>query len=178
VLCTSLPRSSTYSQHTSIHLICDLTILVGEMTTIKQYKQHTFDPPVEVSLPASLKAAEFDKLLTSDSNAKAAFTFPALDNWLTNLLYNFTLQQNEAHPFHRHPYKLRKLEIQAVDWFWRNLPGREDKLGFMKIQSAIETDPYVHDGEEKAKADWIPGAVFLRGGSVAVLVGTLPRGCD
>ncbi|KAF2624696.1 hypothetical protein BU25DRAFT_413242 [Macroventuria anomochaeta] len=45
----------------------------------------------------------------------------------------------------------------------------------MKIQSKIETDPYVHDGEEKARADWIPGAVFLRGGSVAVLIIVQPE---
>lgn len=40
----------------------------------------------------------------------------------------------------------------------------------MKIQARIETDPYVHDGENEARADWLPGAVFLRGGSVAILV--------
>lgn len=50
------------------------------------------------------------------------------------------------------------------------MPGKEDKLGFMKIQAKIETDKYVHEGEEKERADWLPGAVFLRGGSVAILV--------
>lgn len=83
---------------------------------------------------------------------------------------NFRLQENESHPYHKYPYRLRELDIQAVDWFWRNVPGKEDKLGFMKIQSKIETDPYVHEGEEKERADWLPGAVFLRGGSVAILV--------
>ncbi len=144
-----------------------------KMTTISQYKRYTFSPPVAVHLPESLTREEFEKLLTSQSNPKAAFTFPALDNWLSRLLYNFDLQNNEAHPFHKHPYKLRTLEVQAVDWFWRGLHGKEDKLGFMKIQAKIETDPFVHDGEEKARADWVPGAVFLRGGSVAVLVSIL-----
>ena len=116
--------------------------------------------------------------MKSSSEPKAAFTFPALDNWLSKLLHNFDLQQNEAHPFHKHPYKLRMLEIQAVDWFWRNRPGYEDKLGFMKIQSTIETDPYLHGGEDNPRADWIPGAIFLRGGSVAVLVSTLSRSFD
>ena len=124
----------------------------------------------------SLTAEKFDKLLTSDSSPKAAFTFPALDNWLAKLFQNFDLQKNEAHPFHKHPYKLRSLDVQALDWFWQGRPGHEDKLGFMKIQSKIETDAYVHDGEEKARADWIPGAVFLRGGSVAVLVSILHQG--
>lgn len=145
------------------------------MSTISQYKHYTFDPPVKVHLPSSLTPEEFNKLLTSSSNPKAAFTFPALGNWLEKLFHNFALQRNEAHPFHKHPYRLRKLEVQAVDWFWRNRPGHEDKLGFMKIQSNIETDPYIHDGEEKARSDWIPGAVFLRGGSVAVLVSGFPQ---
>ena len=101
-----------------------------------------------------------------------------MDDWLQKLLHNFDLQQHEAHPFHRHPYKLRRLEVQAVDWFWRGRPGHEDKLGFMKIQSKIETDPYIHDGEEKPKADWIPGALFLRGGSVAVLVRNIFKQID
>lgn len=143
------------------------------MTTISQYKDYTFNPPVKVDLSKGLTSEEFDKLLTSQSNSKAAFTFPALDNWLSKLFHNLSLQRNEVHPYHKHPYKLRSLEIQAVDWFWRGLKGKEDKLGFMKIQSKIETDPYIHDGEESARADWIPGAVFLRGGSVAVLVSVL-----
>ena len=144
------------------------------MTTVTQYKHHTFDPPLPVSLPSTLTPTEFHALLTSPVNPKAAFTFPALDNWLSALLHNFTLQQDPSHPFHLHPYKLRALDIQAVDWFRRNTPGSEDKLGFMKLQARIETDPYVHEGEEKERADWTPGAVFLRGGSVAVLVISFP----
>ncbi|KZM22262.1 uncharacterized protein EKO05_0011330 [Ascochyta rabiei] len=144
-------------------------------TAISNYRQHQLDPPVQVLLPPTLAAAEFDKLLTSPSHPKAAFTFPALDDWLEKLLQNLNLQQNEAHPFHKHPYKLRSIQVQAVDWFWRGRPGLEDKLGFMKIQSSIETDPYVHEGEDKPRADWIPGAVFLRGGSVAVLIIVQPE---
>ncbi|KAJ4346022.1 hypothetical protein N0V95_005755 [Ascochyta clinopodiicola] len=145
-------------------------------TTISNYRQHQLGPPVQVLLPSTLTAAEFDKLLISPSNTKAAFTFPALDNWLEKLLQNFKLQQNEAHPFHKHPYKLHSIEVQAVDWFWRGRPGHEDKLGFMKIQARIETGSYIHEGEDKARADWIPGAVFLRGGSVAVLIIVQPEG--
>jgi ADP-sugar diphosphatase len=99
-----------------------------------------------------------------------AYTFPALQNWLARLLHNLKLQEDVSHPYHAHPYKLRELDVQAVDWFWRNVPGKEDKLGFLKLQAKIETDPYVHDNEEEARADWLPGAVFLRGGSVAILV--------
>lgn len=65
---------------------------------------------------------------------------------------------------------LHEIDVQAVDWFWRDRPGHEDNLGFMKIQAKIETDAYIHTSEEKARADWLPGAVFLRGGSVGILV--------
>lgn len=150
-------------------------LYTSNMTTLSQYKNYTFDPPIEVDLPKSLTPDEFNKLLTSQSNPKAAYTFPALDKWLTNVFHNLELQNNDAHPFHKHPYKLRSIEVQAVDWFWRGLKGKEDKLGFMKIQSKFETDRYVHGGEEKARADWIPGAVFLRGGSVAVLIIVQPE---
>lgn len=57
-----------------------------------------------------------------------------------------------------------------MDWFWQNKPDKEDKLGFMKILAKVETDPYIHDGEEESRADGLPGAVFLRGGSVAILI--------
>ncbi|KAJ4325386.1 hypothetical protein N0V94_000728 [Neodidymelliopsis sp. IMI 364377] len=137
-------------------------------TTSFTGRQH--DAPFTVQVPPNLTWEEFNKLLTSDSNPKVAYTFPALNNWLSRLLHNLDLQQNEAHPFHKHPYKLRHIEVQVVDWFWRNRPGHEDKLGFMKIQAKIETDAYVHTGEEKARIDWLPGAVLLRGGSVAVLI--------
>lgn len=181
VLNLCLLRYSTYPallirlSKLKTQLRCHFTRFVSKMTTIKQYKQYTFNPPIEVSLPTGLTAAEFDRLLRSDSNSEVAFTFPALDNWLTKLLHNFRLQQDKAHPFHKHPYKLNMIEVQAVDWFWRDRKGREDKLGFMKIQSKIETDPYIHDGEPEARADWIPGAVFLRGGSVALLVSNFDK---
>jgi ADP-sugar diphosphatase len=140
--------------------------------TLTELQGQILDAAIPVYLPYSLKESEFYSLLPGPSSSPA-FTFPALLNWLTKLLKDFKLQDNENHPYHKHPYKLRELEVQAVDWFWRDIPGKEDKLGFMKLQAKIETDPYVHDGEEEARADWIPGAVFLRGGSVAILVRNL-----
>lgn len=142
--------------------------------TLTELQGQILDAAIPVYLPHSLKESEFYSLLPGPSSSPA-FTFPALFNWLTKLLKDFKLQDNEDHPYHKHPYKLRELEVQAVDWFWRDVPGKEDKLGFMKLQAKIETDPYVHDGEEEARADWIPGAVFLRGGSVAILVRSLLR---
>jgi ADP-sugar diphosphatase len=137
-----------------------------------QIPGHRISPAVPVFLPHDLNQLEFYSLVPMASFGPA-YTFPALLNWLTRLVQNFKLQEDASHPYHNHPYKLRELDVQAVDWFWRNVPGKEDKLGFMKIQAKIETDPYVHEGEKEARADWLPGAVFLRGGSVAILV--LPR---
>jgi hypothetical protein len=136
------------------------------LSRIKGYQLKSLIP---VYLPHNLTESEFLSLVpTSSSNP--AYTFPALQHWLTKLFQNFALQENTSHPYHKHPYKLRELDVQAVDWFWRNVLGKEDKLGFMKIQAKIENDPYVHDGEKNERADWLPGAVFLRGGSVAILV--------
>jgi ADP-sugar diphosphatase len=140
---------------------------------LHQVRDQRLSPFVSVYLPDNLSTLELHSLLPT-SPANPAFTFPALQNWLLRLTANFKLQENESHPYHKHPYKLRELDIQAVDWFWRDVPGKEDKLGFMKIQSKIETDPYVHEGEKEARADWLPGAVFLRGGSVAILVRPSP----
>jgi ADP-sugar diphosphatase len=127
-------------------------------------------PLFKFSLPSNLTTLEFHSLLPiSLSPQRPAFTFPALLNWLTRLCANLDRQNDPAHPFHKHPYKLRSLDIQVVDWFWRDVPGKEDKLGFMKLQAEITTDKYLHEGGEE-KSDWLPGAVFLRGGSVAILV--------
>lgn len=134
-----------------------------------QIRTQRIYPQIPVYLPHNLSTLDLAALLPV-SPAPPSFGFPALENWITRLLQNFALQESDpSHSFHKHPYKLRELDIQAVDWFWRNVPGKEDKLGFMKIQAKIETDPYVHEGEEKERADWLPGAVFLRGGSVGML---------
>ncbi|KAF2852704.1 hypothetical protein T440DRAFT_497702 [Plenodomus tracheiphilus IPT5] len=138
---------------------------------LQEFNGEDLTPSVQVYLPHNLRPREFLRLFTSSTSTfKPAFTFPALQNWFSKLNQNLKLQDHEDHPFHKHPYRLREIEIQAVDWFWRNKPGKEDKLGFMKIQAKIETDPYLHDGEESERADWLPGAVFLRGGSVAMLI--------
>lgn len=140
--------------------------------TITDYQGQTIEPGIAVYLPHNLTVEEFLRLLPSHTSERPAFTFSALDNWLSKLQKSLKLQEDEQHPFHKHPYRLLEIDIQAVDWFWRNRKGHEDKLGFMKIQAKIETDPYEHvDGDKKdVKPDWIPGAVFLRGGSVAILV--------
>ncbi|KAI8942192.1 hypothetical protein NX059_000278 [Plenodomus lindquistii] len=143
---------------------------------LQEFNGEDLTPSVQVYLPHNLRPREFLRLFTSStSSSKPAFGFPALQNWFSKLNQNLKLQHHDHHPFHNHPYRLREIEIQAVDWFWRNKPGQEDKLGFMKIQAKIETDPYMHDGEDTVRADWLSGAVFLRGGSVAMLIIVQPE---
>lgn len=142
----------------------------GNTFVLSDHGGEALTHPLHIHFPANLTSQELSRLLTSDASRQPAYSFPALQDWLSKLLHSLGLQQNPSHPYHKHPYKLSEISIQAVDWFWRNRPGHEDKLGFMKIQSTIETDPYLHDGEDKERPDWVPGAVFLRGGSVAMLV--------
>ena len=139
--------------------------------TLKEFNGRILDPEVPVHLPWNLTAKEFTALLSGPEDYASSlfpqyrlnFGFPALREWLSRLLDTLSTQNDMRHPFHAHPYALRKLDIEAVDWFSKG------RLGFMKIQSTIENDE--QDG------NWIPGAVFLRGGSVAVLVRLSPSPC-
>ena len=79
--------------------------------------------------------------------------FPAFQRWITTLAGSLALQYSEKdHKFHSHPYAIERIEAQSTVWF------AENRLGFVKIQLTIKND----EGQ-------IPGAVFLRGGSVAML---------
>lgn len=140
----------------------------GTTITLVRLDGQLLDPAVSVRLPNTLSAEQFYSLLPcqrlSSKSSAPGYGFPALQNWLTGLLANLKLQHDPHHPYHKHPYRLREIDIQAVDWF------SSTKLGFMKLRAKIETDPYLHEGEREARVDWLPGAVFLRGGSVAMLV--------
>ena len=115
------------------------------------------DHSVPVYLPWNLSVQEFQELVRPlKPGEKAPFKFPALRNWLSKLLKTLDTQQDEAHAYHKSRYELLALKVEAADWFFKG------RLGFMKIQSRIRSG--LDDG------DWIPGAVFLRGGSVAILV--------
>jgi hypothetical protein len=133
--------------------------------TITEFNSKTLNPPIPVYLPWNLSVEQFKQLLSDDSkDGKPAFGFPALKNWLTTLLNTLDAQQDKSHPFHTNPYRLRELNIEAADWFW---PGR---LGFVKLQSVIRND------DPDDTKNWTPGAVFLRGGSVAILVSFVSTG--
>lgn len=98
-------------------------------------------PAVPVSLPQNLSEGQF-------------LAFPAFKVWLKTLQSSLALQKNKDHAFHEAPYALRSIEVQSADFFG---PTR---IGFIKFVAEVSND----QGEK------LPGIVFLRGGSVAILV--------
>lgn len=92
--------------------------------------------------------------LTPDLSQDQLLAFPAFKIWLSTLQHSLSRQADPSHEFHAAPYLLRHIHIQAVDFFGGN------HLGFVKLKADVSND---HD--EK-----LPGSVFLRGGSVGMLV--------
>jgi 8-oxo-dGTP pyrophosphatase MutT (NUDIX family) len=79
-------------------------------------------------------------------------------NWFKTLQSNLSLQTaNSSHEFHKSPYTLRSITIQAIDRFGS---GPKARLGFIKLSATITN----------SQNESLPGAVFLRGASVAMLV--------
>ncbi|KAL4817132.1 hypothetical protein BDW67DRAFT_37149 [Aspergillus spinulosporus] len=80
--------------------------------------------------------------------------FPAFRVWFATLQRSLSRQRDPSHEFHKDPYLLRKIEVQAVDFF------QGGRLGFVKLRAVISN----------AGGESLPGSVFLRGGSVGVLL--------
>lgn len=92
--------------------------------------------------------------LTDDLARDQLLSFPAFKNWLFTLQHSLSLQKHKDHPFHSAPYELRKVDIQSVDFFGGG------RVGFIKLKADVSNE----NGEK------LPGSVFLRGGSVGMLV--------
>ncbi|KAL8706165.1 MAG: hypothetical protein Q9201_000743 [Fulgogasparrea decipioides] len=92
--------------------------------------------------------------LTSNLSQEQLLSFPAFKTWISTLQHSLSIQQHKSHPFHTTPYKLRKIDVQSVDFF-----GGQ-RLGFVKLQAEVSNE----DGEK------LPGSVFLRGGSVGMML--------
>ncbi|KAL2868200.1 putative NUDIX family hydrolase [Aspergillus lucknowensis] len=80
--------------------------------------------------------------------------FPAFRVWLATLQHSLGRQQHPSHEFHKDPYVLRKIDVQAVDFFGGG------RLGFVKLKADVSN----------ASGENLPGSVFLRGGSVGMLL--------
>jgi ADP-sugar diphosphatase len=81
-------------------------------------------------------------------------SFPPFKTWLSSIQHSLSTQTDPAHTFHDAPYQLRKIDVQAVDFFGKG------RIGFLKLQTQVIND----------KGETLPGAVFMRGGSVGMLV--------
>lgn len=97
--------------------------------------------------------------LTKDLSKDQLLGFKPFTDWISTLQHSLSLQQNKDHTFNSSPYKLRSINIQSVDFF-----GGGDKIGFIKLEADVSND----DSEK------LPGSVFLRGGSVGMMVRLLP----
>lgn len=80
--------------------------------------------------------------------------FPAFKTWLPTVQRSLERQHHPNHEFHKDPYVLRKIDIQAVDFF------KGGRLGFVKLKADVSN----------SQDEGLPGSVFLRGGSVGMLV--------
>ena len=92
--------------------------------------------------------------LTPDLSQDQLLLFPAFKMWISTLQHSLSLQKNKDHTFNSSPYHLREIDIQSVDFF------RGGRIGFIKLKAEVSND----NGEK------LPGSVFLRGGSVGMMV--------
>jgi ADP-sugar diphosphatase len=97
--------------------------------------------------------------LTKDISEEELFNFRPFQEWAIALKASLASQAQADHRFHEAPYKLRSIKIQSVDRFGPT------KIGFVKLFADIRND----------NGDFLPGVVFLRGGSVAILMILRPR---
>ncbi|KAJ5099507.1 hypothetical protein N7532_006508 [Penicillium argentinense] len=81
-------------------------------------------------------------------------SFPAFRTWVSTLQASLARQRDPSHEFNSDPYVLRQIDIQSVDRFGGG------RLGFVKLKADVSNGA----GER------LPGSVFLRGGSVGMLL--------
>lgn len=95
--------------------------------------------------------------LTDNITQDQLLSYPAFKTWHKTILHSLSLQSNPTHEFSKSPYILREITLQSVDWFGS---GDKKRLGFVKFQAQITND----------NGEYLPGAVFMRGSSVAMLL--------
>ncbi|KAK1144524.1 hypothetical protein N8T08_005397 [Aspergillus melleus] len=91
---------------------------------------------------------------TPDLSKEDLWRFPAFRIWLSTLQRSLEQQHNPSHEFFKDPYVLRKIDVQAVDFFGGG------RLGFVKLKAGVSNE----------RGESLPGSVFLRGGSVGMLL--------
>ncbi|KAJ6110278.1 hypothetical protein N7486_002513 [Penicillium sp. IBT 16267x] len=91
---------------------------------------------------------------TADLSKDDLLAFPAFNVWISTLQRSLARQSSPGHEFHGDPYILRTIDIQAVDRFGGG------RLGFVKLKADVSN----------GRGERLPGSVFLRGGSVGMLL--------
>src|SRR5579871_4032345 len=99
----------------------------------------------------------------TDLDEEALISFKAFADWLNALTENLALQHHSSHTFHSDPWILHEVKIHHVAKFG---PSR---IGFMTIEAIMRKSS---DPEKPTSLDRV---VFLRGGSVAVLMILRPK---
>ncbi|KAJ5562588.1 hypothetical protein N7461_001349 [Penicillium sp. DV-2018c] len=89
-----------------------------------------------------------------DLTQNELLSFPAFKIWMTTLQQSLARQGHSSHEFHKDPYVLRKIDIQSIDRFGGG------RLGFIKMKAEVSN----------GQGETLPGSVFLRGGSVGMLL--------
>ena len=83
--------------------------------------------------------------------------FPGFQTWISTLKNSLKQQKYTSHPLHDDDYKLRSIDIQANFMVG---PAENQRPLFLYLVATIEN----------IRGEKLPYAVFLRGGSVAVLI--------
>jgi ADP-sugar diphosphatase len=83
--------------------------------------------------------------------------FPAFQNWIKTFKKSLTMQKYQNHPYHEDLYTLRSINI--LSFFLVGLKENRSVL-FLYLETIV-----ANKNEKK-----LPGVVFLRGGSVAILI--------
>jgi ADP-sugar diphosphatase len=93
-----------------------------------------------------------------DLDEKKLLAFPAFENWLEALKKNLAVQKTPGATFEKDPWRLTGVNIHSVTVF------ANGKIGFMTIEALLK------------KSDTnLDRVIFLRGGSVAVLMILRPK---
>ncbi|KAI5811277.1 hypothetical protein DFH27DRAFT_532606 [Peziza echinospora] len=174
-IATSTPTSTAPAPTPSIsisRIIRTLSTTATATTTTTPLKMSTTiyhpytTPPIPITIPHHL--TPLLSSLSADPTSTARLLEPLLTHppfkiWFNTLQHSLSLQKtNPAHPFHKDPYELKHITINNIDVFGPRGGPKPPKIGFVNLHADVRcSDP--------AEAP-LPGIVFLRGGSVAILV--------
>lgn len=116
----------------------------------KSFELQSWTHPVTVTVADGLPI---------DVDEEVLLKFPAFNNWLRRLKENLSRQSNSSHTYHADPFRLQELRVHSVTMFG-------PKIGFINIEALLR---------KKNKPKELDRIVFLRGGSVAVLMILRPK---